>query len=160
MSLNDDLSNLFSTFAALMEIKGESPFKAIAFSKVSRILKDLTIDIRKACEDGTLRDIEGLGESSCRIITEFVKSGRSTDFDQVAASVPAGLLPLLEIPGLGPKTIALLWKERSVTSLEELVKAIDTGALAGLKGIGEKKITAIKEGIALRSQASQRMGIG
>ena len=160
MSLNDDLSALFSTFAALMEIKGESPFKAIAFSKVSRILKDLTIDIRKACEDGTLRDIEGLGESSCRIITEFVKTGSSTDFDQVAASVPAGLLPLLEIPGMGPKTIALLWKERNVTSLEELVKAIDGGALAGLKGIGEKKITSIKEGIALRAQASQRMGIG
>ncbi len=160
MSLNDDLSNLFSTFAALMEIKGESPFKAIAFSKVSRILKDLTVDIRKACEEETLRDIEGLGESSCRIITEFVKTGRSTDFDQVAASVPAGLLPLLQIPGMGPKTIALLWKERSITTLEELVKAIDSGALAGLKGIGEKKIQSIKEGIAIRSQAAQRMGIG
>jgi DNA polymerase (family 10) len=160
MSLNDDLSKLFSTFAALMEIKGESPFKAIAFSKVSRIVNDLTIDIRKACEDGTLKEIGGLGESSCRIITEFVKTGRSTDFDQVAASVPAGLLPLLQIPGLGPKTIALLWKERGVTNLEELVKAIDSGALAGIKGIGEKKIAAIKDGIALRSQASQRMGIG
>jgi DNA polymerase (family 10) len=128
MSLNDDLSELFSTFAALMEIKGASIFKAIAFSKVSRILKDLTVDLRKACDDGTLKDIEGLGESSCRIISEFVKTGRSTDFDEVAASVPGGLLPLLGIPGLGPKTIALLWKERNVTSLEELVKAIDSGA--------------------------------
>src|SRR5271156_1457629 len=136
MSLNDDLSHLFATFAGLMEIKGESVFKAIAFSKVSRILKDLTIDIRKACEDGTLKNIEGLGESSCRIINEFVKTGHSTDFDQVATSVPAGLLPMLEIPGLGPKTIALLWKQRSVTSLEELIKAIDSGGLAGLKGIG------------------------
>ena len=143
-----------------MEIKGASIFKAIAFSKVSRILKDLTVDVRKACEEGTLKDIEGLGESSCRIITEFVKTGRSTDFDEVAASVPAGLLPLLEIPGLGPKTIALFWKERNITSLEELVKAIDEGTLAGLKGIGEKKITSIKEGIAIRSQAAQRMGIG
>jgi DNA polymerase/3'-5' exonuclease PolX len=51
MALNDDLSNLFSTFAALMEIKGASVFKAIAFSKVSRILKDLTVDIRQATED-------------------------------------------------------------------------------------------------------------
>ncbi|HET6247055.1 MAG TPA: DNA polymerase/3'-5' exonuclease PolX [Tepidisphaeraceae bacterium] len=160
MSLNEDLSNLFSTFAALMEIKGESVFKAIAFSKVSRILSSLTVDLRKVCEDGTLKNIEGLGESSCRIINEFVKTGRSTDFDEVAASVPAGLLPLLGITGLGPKTIALLWKERNVTSLEELVKAIDSGALAGLKGIGEKKIQAIKEGIAMRSQAAVRMGIG
>jgi DNA polymerase (family 10) len=159
MSLNHDLSDLFKNFAAIMEIKGESPFKAIAFSKVSRILKDMTFDVRKLCEQGKLSDVEGLGASSCKIITEFVQTGRSTDFDQVAASVPPGLPPLLEIPGLGPKTIALLWKQRGVTNLEELVKAIDTGALAGIKGIGEKKIESIKQGIALRAQASGRMGI-
>lgn len=159
MSLNNELSQLFKTFAAVMEIKGESPFKAIAFSKVSRILKDATFDVRKLCEEGKLADVEGLGASSCKIIKEYVESGRSADFEEVAASVPPGLLPLLDIPGLGPKTIALLWKQRGVTNLEELVKAIDGGALAGLKGIGDKKIAAIKDGIALRSQAAQRMGI-
>src|ERR1700679_1561006 len=99
MSLNHDLSDLFKTFAAIMEIKGESTFKAIAFSKVSRILKDMTFDVGKLCEEGKLADVEGLGASSCKIITEYVQTGRSTDFEQVAASVPAGLLPLLEIPG-------------------------------------------------------------
>jgi DNA polymerase (family 10) len=160
MSLNQELADVFSTLAAVMEIKGESPFKAIAFSKVSRILKDATFDTRKLCRDGTLGSVEGLGASSCKIITEYIETGRSTDFDEVTASVPGGLLPLLEIPGLGPKTLALLWKERGVTSLEELVKAIDGGALEGLKGIGAKKIDAIKQGIALRSQAALRMGIG
>ena len=159
MSLNAQLADLFATFAAIMEIKGESPFKAIAFSKVSRILKDMTLDVRQASEEGKLAAIEGIGKSSQAIIEEFIRTGRSTDFDQAAASVPAGLLPLLEIPGLGPKTIALLWKERNVTNLEELVKAIDSGALAGLKGIGAKKVESIKQGIALRSQAGERMGI-
>jgi DNA polymerase (family 10) len=119
----------------------------------------MTFDIRKLCQEGKLAEVEGLGASSCKIITEFVDTGRSTDFDEVAASVPPGLLPLLDIPGLGPKTIALLWKERGVTNLEELVKAIEGGALAGLKGIGVKKIDSIKQGIALRAQAAQRMGI-
>ena len=160
MSLNHDLSELFASFAAIMEIRGESTFKAIAFSKVGRILKDLPDDVKRLCEDGTLKEIEGLGASSCRIIEEYVKTGRSTDYEEAAASVPAGLLGLLQIPGMGPKTISLLWKERNVTSLEDLVKAIDSGSLQGLKGIGEKKIAAIKEGIAMRSQAAQRMGIG
>ena len=159
MSLNNELSDLFKTFAAIMEIKGESPFKAIAFSKVGRILGDMTFDIRNLCEQGKLKEVEGLGASSCKIIEEYVKTGRSTDFEEVATSVPAGLLPLLEIPGLGPKTISVFWKQRGVTNLEELVKAIDSGALAGLKGIGQKKIDAIKHGIALRSQAAGRMGI-
>jgi DNA polymerase (family 10) len=159
MSLNHELSDLFRTFAAIMEIKGESAFKAIAFSKVSRILKDMTFDVKKLVEENKLKEVEGLGASSCRIIKEYVETGRSTDFEEVAAAVPPGLLPLLEIPGMGPKTIALLWKERGVTSLEDLVKAIDSGALAGLKGIGQKKIDSIKQGIAMRSQAARRMGI-
>ncbi len=159
MALNSELSDLFRTMAALMDIKGESAFKGIAFSKVSRILKDSTIDLKEAVEAGKLKEIEGIGPSSQRIIEQYVKTGKSTDYDEVAASVPAGLIPMLEIPGLGPKTIALLWKERKITTLEELVKAIDQGKLDGLKGMGEKKIEAIKQGIELRSQAKGRIGI-
>lgn len=159
MSLNQELSDLFGTFAAIMEIRGESVFKAIAFSKVGRILKDMSMDVKTLCEQGNLAEVEGLGASSCKIIKEYIETGRSADFDEAAGSVPAGLLPLLDIPGLGPKTISLLWKQRGVTNLEELVKAIDSGALAGLKGIGAKKIDSIKQGIALRAQAAQRMGI-
>ncbi len=110
MSLNSDLSNLFRTLAALMDLKGESAFKAIAFSKVSRILKDMTLDLEEYCRDGKLKDIEGIGPSSQRIIEQYVKTGQSEDYEEVAASVPAGLIPMLDIPSLGPKTIAMLWK--------------------------------------------------
>src|SRR5271155_3035513 len=114
MSLNTDLAELFRTFAAIMEIKGESVFKAIAFSKVSRLLDNLTVDIKQLCEQGKIGEIEGIGPSSQRIIEQFVCEGRSKDFDEVAATVPPGLLPMLAIAGLGPKTIALLWKERKI----------------------------------------------
>jgi len=160
MPLNDDLSELFETFAALLQIKGEPVFKAISFSKVSRILKETSVDIRKAVADGSIADIDGIGPSSRKIIEEFVATGHSTDFDQVAASVPGGLLPMLKIPGMGPKTISLFWKERGIESLDQLVQAIDTGKLEGLKGIGQKKIDQIKEGIAFAAQAGTRMGIG
>jgi DNA polymerase (family 10) len=159
MSLNQELSDLFRTLAALMDIKGESTFKAIAFTKVSRILRESTADLREAVAAGKLKELEGIGPSSQKIIEQFVKTGRSTDFDEVAASVPAGLIPMMEIPSLGPKTIAMLWKERGITTLEELVKAIDEKKLDGLKGIGEKKIESIKQGIALRAQAKGRIGI-
>ena len=159
MSLNADLSNLFSTMAALMEIKGESVFKAIAFSKVSRLLNDMAFDIRKCYEEGKLCDLEGVGPASQRIIEEYIKTGRSTDYEELSESVPAGLIPLLGIPSLGPKTIGLLWRERNVTTMEDLVKLLDSGGMKGLKGIGEKKIEAIKAGIAMRSQAAGRKGI-
>jgi DNA polymerase (family 10) len=160
MSANHELSDLFARFAAIIEIKGENVFKAIAFSKVSRLLKDLTFDIKQAALDGKLAGIEGIGAGSRRIIEQYVGDGRSMDYEEAAASVPPGLLPMLDIPGLGPKTIALLWKQRGITNIEELVKAIDENRLAGLKGIGEKKILSIKQGIAMRAQAAERRGIG
>jgi DNA polymerase (family 10) len=159
MSLNHELSDLFKTMAAVMEIKGESVFKCIAFSKVSRLLKDMTFDIRKAHAEEKLDEIEGIGASSRKIIEEYITTGRSTDADELMASVPAGLIPMMEIPGLGPKTIALFWKERGITSVEELVLAIDQKKLDGLKGVGEKKLETIKQGIALRAQSIGRMGI-
>jgi DNA polymerase (family 10) len=159
MSLNQELSTVFSTMAAILEIKGEPVFKAIAFGKVSRILGDMTLDIATVCKDGELDEIEGIGPSSRRIIEEYCKTGRSTDYDELSASVPAGLIPLLSISGLGPKTIALLWKQRQITSLAELIDAMDQGKLEGLKGIGEKKIEQIRQGIALHAQASGRVPI-
>lgn len=159
MSLNHDLSELFRKFAAIMEIKGESVFKAIAFSKVSRILGDMTVDIRKCHAEGKLGEIEGIGASSQKIIREYIETGRSADFDEVAGTVPPGLIDMLGIPSLGPKTIGLLWKQRGITSTDELIKAIDEGKLEGLKGIGEKKIESIKQGIEMRSKAAERRGI-
>jgi DNA polymerase (family 10) len=160
MSLNHELADLFKTFAAVMEIRGESVFKAIAFTKVARILNDMTLDVKKAFEDGTLQNVEGVGASSFKIIADYITTGHSPDFEEVAKTVPPGLIPMLNVPGLGPKTISLLWKHRGITSIDELTKAIDEGRLEGLKGIGDKKIQAIKDGLAMREQAGTRMGIG
>src|SRR6478752_741059 len=147
MSLNLELSDLFHNFSALMELKGESVFKVIAFQKVGRILKEMNIDLRKCIEEGKLCEIEGIGKGSQQIIEEFVETGKSSVFEEIAASVPKGLVPLMSIEGLGPKTINLLWKERGITSLDELIKAIENESLKTLKGIGPKKIDTIKKGI-------------
>src|SRR5687768_14446051 len=156
MSLNQELAELFSSLAALMELRGENVFKVIAFQKVSRIIGESNIDFKKCMEDGTLCDIEGIGKGSQQIIEEYINTGKSSVFEEIAAEVPKGLVPMLSIDGLGPKTINLLWKERKITSLDELEKAIGSGALAGVKGLGEKKIAAIRAGISnYRNRAEQ-----
>lgn len=159
MSLNSELSDLFRTFAQVMEIRGESVFKSIAFSKVSRLLKDMTFDIKKAYDDGELDEIEGIGASSRKIIEDYIKNGKSKDFEEVAATVPAGLIPLLDVPSLGPKTIAILWNQRGVTSVDDLKKAIADNKLEGLPGLGEKKIAAIRDGLALMEKSAGRVAL-
>jgi DNA polymerase (family 10) len=147
MSLNDEISDLFANLAALMELKGENTFKVIAFQKVSRIVREMNFDLRECLQNNTLCEIEGIGKTSQQIIEEYINSGKSTVFEEIAAAVPKGLVPLLTIEGLGPKTIHLLWQERDITSLEQLEAAISSGALKGIKGIGDKKIETIQRGI-------------
>src|SRR5688572_32522521 len=129
MSLNQELAELFNSLAALMELRGENVFKVIAFQKVSRIIRESNIDFKKCMEEGTLCDIEGIGKGSQQIIEEYINTGKSSVFEEVAASVPAGLVPLMSIEGLGPKTINLLWKERDITSLESMEKLITGGGI-------------------------------
>src|SRR5439155_15398204 len=148
MSLNDEVVQLFQSLSAMMELKGESVFKVIAFQKVSRIIRDSNLDLRRCVQENTLCEIEGIGKSSQQIIEEYINSGRSTVYDEIAASVPGGLVSLMSIEGLGPKTINLLWKQRNITSLEELEKAIESASIMTLKGMGEKKIETIRRGIA------------
>ena len=166
MALNQELADLFASLAALMELKGENQFKVIAFAKVGRIIRESNIDFRKCMEEGTLCDVEGIGKSSQQIIEEYINSGKSTVLEEISAEIPKGLVPLMQIEGLGPKTISLLWKERNITSLEALEKSIADGSLAGVKGIGAKKIDAIKAGIEQYKQraadgtVARRTGIG
>ncbi len=159
MATNDDLAGIFATAAAVMEIRGEPVFKAIAFSKVSRLIGDMTVDIKKAVEDGSIEQMAGIGKSSRKIIEDYVRTGKSDDIEELKGTIPSGLIPMMQIPSLGPKTIALFWKERGITSTEELKKAIDAGGLEGIKGIGAKKIQSIKEGIELLAAAGGRKGI-
>lgn len=159
MSLNDDLSDLFARLAQLMELRGENTFKVIAFQKVSRLIGESTLDLRKCMEEGTICEIQGVGKSSQQIIEEYLRTGKSTALAELSEGVPAGLIPMLKISGLGPKTVGLFWKERGITSIDELKSAIETGKLADLKGIGEKKIESIKQGLAMLAQAGHRMGI-
>ncbi|GIW77836.1 MAG: DNA polymerase/3'-5' exonuclease PolX [Phycisphaerae bacterium] len=159
MSTNSELAELFRTAAAVMEIKGEPVFKSIAFTKVARLLEEMPDDIRQAVEDGSISRMEGIGKSSRKIIEDYIRTGVSPDVEELKTSIPAGLIPMLQVPSLGPKTIALFWKQRGITSLDELKVALESGKLEGLKGIGAKKLQSIREGIELLSASGGRKGL-
>jgi len=163
MSLNKELADLFAQMALLLELRGENPFKVVAYQKISRLLGETNVDLKQHVEQGTLQQLEGIGQSSARIITEYVRTGKSQALEELAAGVPAGLLPLLQIEGLGPKTVRLLWTQANVTSADDLKKAIDSGALAGIKGIGPAKIRLMRKGLealATAGSTPRRAGLG
>ncbi len=145
--------------ADILELTGGNPFRINAFARAARTIEELPQDVSEI-DPKELSTIPGIGKGTAERITEFLETGQIAEHQQLAATVPVGLLKLLAIPGLGPKTVAMLWKERGITCEDDLRKALDEGTLVGLRGMGEKKIENIRRNIEFISTAGQRARIG
>lgn len=160
---NKKLSDLFDTAAKILDLKGGNKFKSIAFQKVADLLDGMSDDIRAIHAQGGVKGVEaikGIGQSSAAIIAEWLETGRSTDYQELATSIPPGLIEMLGIGGMGPKTVQLVWRERDITSIDQLARATQDGTLDGLKGIGKKKIEQIRQGIELLAKGNERRSLG
>ena len=157
---NRELADIFERMADILEIKGENPFKINAYRKASRILGDLTRDVGEIAAAGGLKDVPGIGQGLAEKIEEYLKTGKISKFEEVKKGVPDELIAIMNIPGMGPKTLALLHKEKRIGSLSQLEAALEDGSLVGLPGIGEKKVENMKRGIQLLKQSKGRMNLG
>ena len=157
---NKELADLFERMADILEFKGENPFKISAYRKASRIIGDLTQDIEEIAEKGELKGIPGIGEGMAEKIVEYLKTGKVSKFEEVRKGVSDELIAIMDIPGMGPKTLSMLHKEKGISNLSQLEKAVEDGSLIGLPGIGEKKVENIKRGIQLLKQSKGRMNLG
>jgi len=155
-----ELADLFEKMADILEFKSENPFKISAYRKASRILRDLTQDIEEISKKGELKNIPGIGEGISQKIEEYLKTGKVSKFEEVRKEVPDELIAMMDIPGMGAKTLALLHKERRIESLSQLEKTVEDGSLVGLPGMGEKKVENIRRGIQLLKQSKGRMNLG
>ncbi|MFO0974489.1 MAG: DNA polymerase/3'-5' exonuclease PolX [Phycisphaerae bacterium] len=157
---NKPLAALFERIADLLEIRAEDGFRVNSYRRAARAIKDLPRDAAAMLADGSLADVPGIGKSTLEKITQFTTTGRIALHDELAATVPAGLPALLDVPGLGPKKVALAWKELHVDGLDALRKAIDDGRLAALKGFGEKSVSQIRAGLDFAARSADRTPLG
>jgi len=157
---NKELATLFQKMAALLEFKDENPFKINAYRTSARILNDLTADIEEMVRTDELQHIPGIGKGTAEKILEYLATGRIAKYDEMKKGIGDDLIALLEIPSLGPKTVALLHREMKVNSLEDLQKAVTDERMAALPGMGKKKIENIIRGIELYALGKERMPLG
>jgi DNA polymerase (family 10) len=157
---NKAIADLFDRMADILEFRGENVFKVNAYRRAARVLSDLAEDVEAVRRDGRLDGLPGVGEALAKKIAEFLDTGRIAKYEELAGSVPAGLMDLLKIPGLGPKTLALANKSLNVGNMSDLKKAVKDGRLAGLPGMGEKKADNILRGIELIERHAGRIPLG
>ncbi len=136
MITNAQISRQLSFYSELLDLHGENAFKVRSYATAAYTLERIPDPVSNA----SAGEIEALPINSAAKskIRELVQTGTLKVLEEILAATPAGLLQLMEVKGLGPKKLHLLWKERGITTPEALQKACDTGALKGLKGFGAK----------------------
>jgi len=152
----NDIAAVLDEIAMFMELTGENPFKIRAYSAGARILENLTEDLGELIDGGKLADIPGLGEALVDKITTLRRDGVLPFHQKLKASIPAGLLEVIQIPGLGPKKVRALWTQLAVEDLAKLKEVCESGAVAELKGFGAKTQEKILEGIKNRVAYGKR----
>ncbi len=152
------VAEILADIGTLLELKGENPFKTRAYANGARTLEALTEPLATIVAENRLGEIKGIGDALQQKITELVTTGKLKYYDELKASIPPGLIAMLDIPGLGPKKIQALQKNLGVDSVEKLEAACNAGQVAELAGFGTKTQANILEGIARRQQyASQHL---
>src|SRR5512136_3395251 len=135
---NRELAEVFTLIANLSEIKGEIVYKTLAYRKAAQSLLELGRDVNEYWKEGKLEDIPGVGKAISGKIDELLRTGKLEFLEKLEKEVPASLADWLQVPGLGPKKVALIWKELGITTLPELEKAAREGRLRELPGMGAK----------------------
>lgn len=152
----DQVADILQEIGILLELKGENPFKTRAYQNGARAIEGLTESLEKVVAEGRLGDIPGLGDALQQKITLLVTTGRLEYYEELKASLPAGLLTLLEIPGLGPKKVKALYEKLGVSNLELLKAACEKGQVAELAGFGKKTQDNILQGMAFHEKYASR----
>jgi DNA polymerase (family 10) len=158
---NADVARIFDDLADLLEIQGANPFRVRAYRNASRTVESLSESLAEiaADEDRGLDDLPGIGKDLAGKIATILETGQLPQLEELKEQVPAGVVEMLKIPGLGPKKVAVLFEDLGIKSLDELKQAAEQGQIAKLKGFGKKTEQTILEGISQVSEAGKRFSI-
>ncbi|MBX3141861.1 MAG: DNA polymerase/3'-5' exonuclease PolX [Trueperaceae bacterium] len=145
---NAEMVRLLEQYADLNEINGENSFKVRAYRNAAEAVASLGESVAAKVEAGEpLTDIKGVGKEIAEKLTVMATTGRFPQLEDLAKEVPPSLIELTRVKGVGPKLVQSLWRTLGITSVAELETAIPAGNLAGLPGVGAKKVEAILRGL-------------
>lgn len=160
MSKNKGVADIFERIADILDILEDNRFKIRAYRNAARNLGELGDDIETVAERNELAEIPGIGKDLAAKIKEYIEQDKIAYYEELKERVPEELLALLGIQGLGPKTLAKLFKELRVKNLGDLEKAIEGDEILELEGMGEKKVQDIKRGIQIFKESVERTPLG
>ena len=153
----NEIADVLSEIATLMELKGENPFKVRAYQAGARALEAIEeVELVRLIAADELQSVKGIGAALGQKIGELHTNGRLEFFEKLKASIEPGLVEMLQIPGLGPKKIQALRGKLGITDIAALTAACNEGRVAELAGFGAKTQEKILAGIKNREAYGRR----
>ena len=144
---NEDVARQFAEITTLLKLSGADPFRVRAYERAAGAIGAAPVDL-STLDEGGIAALKGIGGSTAKKITEYLTTGKIDMLEQLRATVPPGLVELIRVPGLGPKTATLLHDRLGIDSVDALREAIETERLRGLPGLGAKTEANLREAIA------------
>lgn len=156
---NGQISAQITKLADLLEFQGANSFKIRAYRRGARVIKDSTESFSTMAQSdpSVLLEIDGIGKGVAEKITQLIQEGEISEINEILETVPATVLDILRIPGLGPKKAATLYQELGIQTLEQLQAACEAGEVQKLKGFAAKTEQSILEGMAIATAANERI---
>lgn len=154
---NQDVAAALDEIGVLLQLQGENDFRTKAYANAARTMEQLGQDVNRLVAEKKLGTIRGIGDALVGKITTLVTTGKLPYLEELRASIAPGLLDLIKINGVGPKKVKALHDALGVNSIETLKAACESGAVAGLKGFGEKSAAKILDGIRFLGIAGNRV---
>ncbi len=154
---NKEVAEILRRIADMLEIKGEIVYKALAYRRAADNIEYLGRDIEDVWREGKLLEIPGVGKSLAEKLDELLRTGKMSFYEELKEEIPPGVVSLLQVPEVGPKTAKLVWEKLGITSIQELERAAREGKLRTLPGLGVKSEAKILAGIEAFYRRSERI---
>ena len=149
---NQSIAEVLEEIALLLELKGENAFKTRAYINGARALEKLDEPFEALIKRGEAKSVKGIGDALVKKITELVENGKLDYLENLKHEIPAGLIELTELSGLGPKKVRLLHQELKIESISQLKEACEAGKVSKLSGFGSKTQDKLLESIQFKEK--------
>lgn len=159
MVSNLEIAWALEEIADLLEIKGDNPFKIRAYRQGARVLQNFTRPVAGVSPE-ELQEIKGIGKALAQKVVEMASTGHLAYLDRLRREVPLGLREMLAIPGLGPKSVRLIYDRLGISNLDDLIKAAEEKRIRELPGLGSKTELNIRRGVELLRENTGRVPLG
>jgi DNA polymerase (family 10) len=159
-ALNKEIARIFNEIADFLEIKGELSFKINAYRRAAQNIENFSKDISELYKEDKLHTIPGVGKELAEKIKQFIETGKVKKHEELKAEIPAGLLEIMKVPGVGPKKAKLFYEKLKIDSIDKLEEAALSHKLSTLPGIQKKTEENILKGIEFLKRSSGRIPLG